>query len=235
MIKPDKEKPVIEDLTDRKPVRPAESIELKADIKDKNLVKTAAFYYRTNEKKPFKRILAEKDRNDSLYHHILYSPELLGQDQLEYYIATSDGENEAKTPVKMIDIEQTSKSHGLRMNVEPEDTISGTYLLKATSDVSADKIKLWIDGKRQETRPALEKEVYFAFDARKTNLYFQNTVIMENEVPHILTIRLTATERTRFSFRNVSLQKGAKRRKYPSVRAQRFLRMTQERIGMILS
>ncbi|MEH7872959.1 metallophosphoesterase [Bacillus velezensis] len=185
VIKPDKEKPVIEDLTDRKPVRPAESIELKADIKDKNLVKTAAFYYRTNEKKPFKRILAEKDRNDSLYHHILYSPELLGQDQLEYYIAASDGENEAKTPVKMIDIEQTSKSHGLRMNVEPEDTISGTYLLKATSDVSADKIKLWIDGKRQETRPALEKEVYFAFDARKTNLYFQNTVIMENEVLHI--------------------------------------------------
>ncbi|WP_423749008.1 hypothetical protein [Bacillus velezensis] len=51
MIKPDKKKPVIEDLTDRKPVRPAESIELKADIKDKNLVKTAAFYYRTNEKK----------------------------------------------------------------------------------------------------------------------------------------------------------------------------------------
>ena len=58
----------------------------------------------------------------------------------------------------MIDIEQTSKSHGLRMNVEPEDTISGTYLLKATSDVSPDKIKLWIDGKRQETRPALEKK-----------------------------------------------------------------------------
>ncbi|KXZ17306.1 hypothetical protein AXI59_17890 [Bacillus nakamurai] len=180
--KPDKEKPVIEDLTNRKPVRPTESIELKADIRDKSLVKTAAFYYRTNEKKPFKRILAEKDRNDNLYHHIIYSPELIGQDQLEYYIAAGDGENEAKTPVKMIDIEQTSKSHGLRMNIDPNDTISGTQLLKATSDISADKIKLWIDGKLQQTRPALEKEVYFAFDTRKTNLYFQNAVMMENKV-----------------------------------------------------
>ncbi len=61
----------------------------------------------------------------------------------------------------MIDIEQTSKSHGLRMNVEPEDTISGTYLLKATSDVSADKIKLWIDGKRQETRLSAGKRGLF--------------------------------------------------------------------------
>ena len=57
----------------------------------------------------------------------------------------------------MIDIKQTSKSHGLRMNIEPEDTISGTYLLKATSDVSADKIKLWIDGKLQETLCAGKK------------------------------------------------------------------------------
>lgn len=42
-IKLDKEKPVIEDLTDRKPVRPAESIESRADIRDRSLVKTAAF------------------------------------------------------------------------------------------------------------------------------------------------------------------------------------------------
>lgn len=135
----------------------------------------------------------------------------------------------------MIDIEQTSKSHGLRMNVEPEDTISGTYLLKATSDVSPDKIKLWIDGKRQETRPALEKEVYFAFDARKTNLYFQNTVMMENEVLHIFDDPSHRYRTHSVLLPERLLQKAAKHRKYPSVRAQRFLRMTRERIGMILS
>ncbi|MDY7432297.1 metallophosphoesterase [Bacillus sp. V26] len=178
----DKEKPVIEDLTDRKPVRPAESIELRADIRDRSLVKTAAFYYRTDENKPFKRIFAEKDRNDHLYHYIVYSPELIGKDQLEYYVVAGDGINEAKTPVKMIDIKQTSKSHGLRMNIENRDTLSGTQFLKATTDGGTDSIKLWIDGKKQLTEPAMEKEVYFAFDTRKTNLYFKNAVTMNGKV-----------------------------------------------------
>lgn len=97
-------------------------------------MKTAAFYYRTDENKPFKRILAEKDRNDNLYHYIVYSPELIGKDQLEYYVAAGDGINEARTPVKMIDIKQTSKSHGLRMNIENRDTLSGTQFLKATTE-----------------------------------------------------------------------------------------------------
>ncbi len=179
---PDKEKPVIEDLTDRKPVRPAESIELRADIHDRSLVKTAAFYYRTDETKPFKRILAEKDRNDNLYHYIVYSPELIGKDQLEYYVAAGDGTNEAKTPVKMVDIKQTSKSHGLRVNLENRDTLSGVQYLKATSDERTDRIKLWIDGKEQKTEPSMEKEAYFAFDTRKTNLYFKNAVIMGDKV-----------------------------------------------------
>ncbi|MGG1246464.1 metallophosphoesterase [Bacillus spizizenii] len=181
-IKLDKEKPVIEDLTDRKPVRPAESIELCADIRDHSLVKTAAFYYRTDENKPFKRILAEKDRNDNLYHYIVYSPELIGKDQLEYYVTAGDGINEARTPVKMIDIKQTSKSHGLRMNIENRDTLSGTQFLKATTDGRIGSMKLWIDGKKQVTEPAMEKEVYFAFDTRKTNLYFKNAVTMEGKV-----------------------------------------------------
>ncbi|MEC1732040.1 metallophosphoesterase [Bacillus mojavensis] len=181
-VKLDKDKPVIEDLTDRKPVRPAESIELRADIRDRSLVKTAAFYYRTDENKPFKRIFAEKDRNDHLYHYIVYSPELIGKDQLEYYIVAGDGINEAKTPVKMIDIKQTSKSHGLRMNIENRETLSGTQFLKATTDGRTDSIKLWIDGKKQLTEPAMEKEVYFAFDTRKTNLYFKNAVTMDGKV-----------------------------------------------------
>lgn len=34
----------------------------------------------------------------------------------------------------MIDVEQVSKAHGLRFNVEEGDTVSGLYPLKATSD-----------------------------------------------------------------------------------------------------
>lgn len=125
---------MIEDMTVRKPVKPTESVEIKADVQDDQAVKTVKLRYRTNRKDPFKEILLQKDHNDRLFHHIIYSPELIGKEQLEYQLEASDGENEAKTLKKTIDVEQVSKAHGLRFNVEKGDTVSGLFSLKATSD-----------------------------------------------------------------------------------------------------
>ncbi|MFB8735869.1 hypothetical protein ACEQPO_25960 [Bacillus sp. SL00103] len=48
-------KPVIEDMTVRKPVKPTESIEIKADVQDDQVVKTVKLRYRTNRKDDFKK------------------------------------------------------------------------------------------------------------------------------------------------------------------------------------
>ncbi|MBJ7883166.1 hypothetical protein JEM65_21330, partial [Gelidibacter salicanalis] len=77
-ISQDINKPVIEDMTVRKPVKPTESIEIKADVQDDQVVKTVKLRYRTNRKDDFKEILLQKDHNDRLFHHIIYSPELIG-------------------------------------------------------------------------------------------------------------------------------------------------------------
>ncbi|ABV63795.1 metallophosphoesterase [Bacillus pumilus] len=171
-------KPVIEDMTVRKPVKPTESIEIKADVQDDQVVKTVKLRYRTNRKDDFKEILLQKDHNDRLFHHIFYSPELIGKEQLEYQLEASDGENTAMTMKKMIDVEQVSKSHGLRFNVEEGDTVSGLFPLKATSDQKK-SIELLIDGKRkQQVFSALEADPYIAFDVKGTNLYFKNGVFI---------------------------------------------------------
>ncbi|MCT9872204.1 hypothetical protein N7568_22810, partial [Paenarthrobacter aurescens] len=101
---------------------------------DDQAVKTVKLRYRTNRKDDFKEILLQKDHNDRLFHHIIYSPELIGKEQLEYQLEASDGENTSMTMKKMSYVEQVSKAHGLRFNVEEGDTVSGLFPLKATSD-----------------------------------------------------------------------------------------------------
>lgn len=74
---------------------------------------------------------------------------MIGKDQLEYYVAAGDGINEARTPVKMIDIKQTSKAHGLRMNIENRDTLSGTQFLKATQKGELTALSYGLTGKNK--------------------------------------------------------------------------------------
>ncbi|MFS0655198.1 metallophosphoesterase [Bacillus sp. 179-C3.3 HS] len=168
--------PVIEDMTNRKPIKPTEGIEIKADVQDDQLVKTVKLRYRTSRKNNFKEVFLQRDHNDRLFHHIVYSPELIGKEQIEYQLEASDGENQTKTMKKLIDVEQMSKSHGLRFNVEQGDTISGVFALKATTDQNK-PIQLTINGKRQEhTFSALEADPYIAFDVKGTNVYFKNGV-----------------------------------------------------------
>ncbi|MED4560490.1 metallophosphoesterase [Bacillus altitudinis] len=184
-ISQDVHKPVIEDMTDNQPIKPTEGIEMRADVQDDQSVKTVKLRYRTNRHEDFKEVLLQKDHNDRLFHYIIYSPELIGKDRLEYQIEASDGENQAMTMKKTIDVEQVSKAHGLRLNVEEGDTVSGVFHLKATADQKK-SIKLMIDGKPiRQVFPALEADPYLAFDVKGTNLYFKNGVSIGK---HLLSI-----------------------------------------------
>lgn len=75
---------------------------------------------------------------------------------------------------------------GLRLNVADGDILSGERLIKATGDNATDNVQLFIGDKElTDKTKALETEAYFAFDIRKTNLYFKNGVTMGDDILHI--------------------------------------------------
>ncbi|WP_052659534.1 lamin tail domain-containing protein [Bacillus alveayuensis] len=178
--------PVIDNLTNEKNVQSSDNILIKADIQDDRLVKTAELYYRTDHSQNFKKINLEEDYNSRLYEHIIYSPEIIGRKFVEYYFKASDGTNIVTSETYTITIENVFDKKGLRLNVEDGQILFGEKVLKATSDTTPDQLKLFIDGKETtETFTSLETEAYFAFDVRKTNLYFQNGVTMGEEILRI--------------------------------------------------
>ncbi|MBD1381433.1 metallophosphoesterase [Bacillus sp. IB182487] len=178
----DKERPVIQNETTVQSIKPTENLEVKADIQDNFLVKTVRFYYRTEDNKPFNQIYLHENYDDKMYHHIIYSPELIGKEQVEYYFEASDGKNRTQSEKKTVQIEQKELMQGLRLNVEKDEVLNRTKTIKVSSSESSEQMQLSIDGeKKLNTFPALESEAYFAFDVRKTNLYFKNGVTMGNE------------------------------------------------------
>ena len=184
-VKADNEKPTINDLTENKEVSSTEPVQVIAEIQDNHQVKSAALHYRTSETEDFKKVNLEmKDNN--LYQHIIYEPELIGKKEIEYYFTASDGVNKTTSVTKSISIHHPGVIEGLRLNISDDELISGEKIIKATSEQSPDKLKLLIDEEElTDTFTALETEAYFAFDVRKTNLFFQNGVTMGDEILHI--------------------------------------------------
>lgn len=184
-LKADNEKPMIKDLTESKEVSSTEPVQVIAEMKDNIQVKLATLHYRTLETEDFKKVnLVMKGNN--LYQHTLYQPELIGKKAIEYYFTASDGVNKITSETTSISIHHPGVKEGLRLNVSDEELISGEKTIKATSEQSPDKLKLFIDEQQQtDTFTALETEAYFAFDVRKTNLFFQNGVTMGEDILHI--------------------------------------------------
>ncbi|MCY7857618.1 metallophosphoesterase [Bacillus sonorensis] len=184
-ILPDRERPRIRDLTARQPVKPGETIQLLADIKDNKQVKKAQFFYRMSDDEAFIGVSAEKSETDGLYRHTIDFTEWIGKEKFEYYIKASDGSNTVAGGKKTIPFEQ-SFLKGLRLNMQEGDTVSGNMMLKATSEGPPEETVIRIDGKKQKPAgTALEKTAYFAFDVNKTNLYFKNAVTIGKRVQKI--------------------------------------------------
>ncbi|MBP1083977.1 MULTISPECIES: lamin tail domain-containing protein [Bacillus] len=187
MVESDTEKPSVENLTKITKVNQKENIELVAEAKDNKELKTVNLFYKTDGEEDYKKATLSQDYNDTFYHHILYSPEIIGKTYVDYYFVVSDGTNQTESGNYRIAVTNDLDHSSLRMNVKDGDILSGQSIIKGTSKEEPEKnVQLFIDGKQsEETYSAVENEAYLAFEVSGINTWFQNGVTMGDEILHI--------------------------------------------------
>ncbi|WP_066186188.1 lamin tail domain-containing protein [Gracilibacillus timonensis] len=177
--------PNIEDTTGKETITSEEAAQITATITDDIRVKSVSLFYRTMAGESFRQVNLER-QTDNTYEHTIYEPELIGQQELEYYFEASDGRNQSSTEIKTIPIEHENVETGLRLNVEEDELLAGEKVIKATEDAYTENLQLFLDNELvTDTFMAMEKEAYFAFDVSETNIYFKNGVTMGDEILEI--------------------------------------------------
>ncbi|WP_186577091.1 lamin tail domain-containing protein [Aquibacillus kalidii] len=180
--------PTIENLTEVTEVNQKQDIHLRADVKDDIAVKTVELFYRTNDQEGFSTALLQQDYDDLMYHHIIYSPEIIAKEFVEYYYVVSDGTNQVTSETFRIDITSDLSDASLRLNVENGEVLTRDVVIKGTSKKdSPDNVNLAIDGQQvtESTFQSLEHPAYFAFEVSGVNTYFQNGVTIGDEAIQI--------------------------------------------------
>ncbi|WP_082804625.1 lamin tail domain-containing protein [Rossellomorea vietnamensis] len=181
----DTQDPTLEDVTNVREVEEKGSLQLLFDAKDNIGVKTVKLFYKDNEQSSYRSVNLMENYDDSLYHHTIYLPELMGKKSLEYYVQVSDGTNSIETDKKTISILGDEENAGLRLNMKDQAIVSKDTIVAATSSPSSyEDISLKIGNKdvTNDTYKALEKPAYFSFEVKKTNLFFKNGVTMDDQV-----------------------------------------------------
>jgi hypothetical protein len=184
----DNEPPAAEDLTNLTEVDENGSIPLLFDVKDDTEVKTVKLFYKNNEQTGYRSVNLVENYDDQMYHHTVYLPEIIGKKSIEYYLGISDGPNTIETEKTTIKISGDQQEAALRLNVQDEGILTGETIIKAASGAAGyDEIALELDGKdvTASTFKALEKPAYFAFEVKKTNLFFKNGVTVGDEILRI--------------------------------------------------
>ena len=181
----DEKAPVIEDLTAVKEVSSTEPVTIEAKITDDQQVKAVSLFYRTSENDDFTEVNLEELSNHR-FKLTISEAEFIGREKLEYYFVARDGTNTSETDLTVLPIKHDHALDGLRLNVKESDLLSGKALIKATADDAADDMHVFVDDEPlTEMSKALESEAYFAFEVRKTDLYFKNGVTMGDDILHV--------------------------------------------------
>ncbi|WP_309121453.1 lamin tail domain-containing protein [Paenibacillus sp.] len=166
----------------------SENLDLIADIRDDRLVRTVALYYKTNQQTEYTKRYLKEDFNDSMYHHLIYSPEMIGREYIDYYFEFSDGINERTSETFRVRIEGGRDTSDLRLNVKDGDVLSGSRIVKGTGEhAPAGELSLAIDGTdiSSGAYEALENDAYFAYETTGVNFYFKNGVVMGQDILRI--------------------------------------------------
>ncbi|MGD6816663.1 lamin tail domain-containing protein [Metabacillus sp. 113a] len=181
-IKDDQENPAIEDLTKRTETDELKDFKITAEALDDQEVKSVKLYVRTDSGE-FKEKIIKQDYNDTLFHHTVYSPDLIGKKSLEYYFVVSDGKNEIETGPVTVKITSTLDSSPLRMNLKEGEFAAGERVLRTAPRGG----QLLLDGNpfAAKAAPSLEHEAYFAFEVNNVNTFFQNGITMGDDVLRI--------------------------------------------------
>ncbi|MBP3039570.1 lamin tail domain-containing protein [Bacillaceae bacterium Marseille-Q3522] len=181
--------PTLENLTAVTEVDQKENINIVVRATDDNEVKTVRLFYKINNQTEFNEVILQEDYNDILYHHTIYSPDLIGNEKVEYYFVTSDGTNEVTSETYEIKITNDLDLSSLRLNVKDGAILAGEKILKGTSEADAPgQVKLSIDGAEltEGTYHSIEQTAYFAIEVNGLNTYFQNAITMGEDVLYLM-------------------------------------------------
>ncbi|MDQ0232157.1 lamin tail domain-containing protein [Metabacillus malikii] len=166
-----------------------DDIEIAAEATDNIGVKSVRLLYRTNQQEHFNEVLLQLDSETNQYKSMIYAADLIAKEVVEYYFVASDGINETKSEPYQIKILSDIDSSDLRLNIKNNDILSGTKIVKGTSNHDkADDLKLLIDGeeKQAETFKALEHQAYIALEVSGLNMYFKNAVTMGEDILYLM-------------------------------------------------
>ncbi|CAM4349779.1 hypothetical protein FHS16_002401 [Paenibacillus endophyticus] len=177
--------PSIADLTDKSEIDQSKSLAIAVDAKDEQLVKTVLLYYKSDIQSEYTPVYLTKSYDDGLYHHMLFSPDLIGRKHITYYYEVSDGINTVSSQPKQVAILGGADRSELRLNAADGEVVAGTKILRGTSEAAAaDELTLAIDGKplTEGTYNAVERDAFFAFEVQGVNYYFKNAVVQGTEI-----------------------------------------------------
>ncbi|WP_113928328.1 lamin tail domain-containing protein [Bacillus sp. P14.5] len=188
-IEEDTVNPNIENRTSVTEVQHTEDILIEAEATDNVEVKTVRLFHRTNGETDFQEVLLPLNQETNLYDNTIYAADLIGKNSLEYYFMVSDGFNEVESDLYTIKIKNNLDDSTLRLNLEDQEIVSGTKVIKGTSKEDfAQDVKLFIDDTEVESEAynALENEAYIALEANGLNTYFQNAVTMGDDILYLM-------------------------------------------------
>ncbi|MUK90344.1 metallophosphoesterase [Ornithinibacillus sp. L9] len=179
--------PVVEHASDITSIKQTENLDVAVTASDQEELKTVAVHYRMDEDTDFQKALIEQGEEIGVFTYRIYAPEMIGKEEVEYYFSASDGVNTTETSVKTVSIESDLDDYPIRLNVEENQILHGTYVVKGTSDMNdPSELDMKIDGNVVENNyRALEHTAYFAFEVSGINTYFQNGVTIGDEIVHI--------------------------------------------------
>lgn len=181
--------PTVENITEVTEADEQSDIHIAADVTDNNEVRSVRLFYKTNKQNEYNNVVLQQDENDGFYHHTIYSPEIIGNEQLTYYFVVTDGVNEVKSETFEISITNDLDQSSLRLNVEDDEIVNGEVILKGTSQAdSPDDVNMYIDGKEQVDGiyHSLDRVAYFAYEVNGLNTYFKNAVTMGDEILYMM-------------------------------------------------
>ncbi|MFD2328948.1 S-layer homology domain-containing protein [Cohnella sp. GCM10020058] len=210
-VEDDTAEPAIADRTGKTETSQKIDLDLVADVTDDTRVLSVAVYFKSNLDAGYTKKYLTQDFNDTMYHQLLTSPDLLGRKYVAYYFEASDGQNVATSKVTRVNIKEGQDRAPLRLNLEAGDIVSGKTTLKGTSETAGpDTLELKIDGQTAAgTYDALEDDAVFAFDVKNVNYYFKNAVTMGQEILYTFLDPITAYTTLSYPIETTRLKEGA--------------------------
>ncbi|QCT03368.1 metallophosphoesterase [Paenibacillus algicola] len=184
-IEDDLNPPTIEDRTNVTEIDQGQGFSIRAWAEDDKQVTSVTLHIRSDKQAAYTSFRLLEDYGDKHYYYEVSPADLIGKSYLEYYFTVSDGYNKpiSSSPYQ-VQITGGEDRSELRLNVHNEQVISGSFILKGTAEQgSPDTVKLSVNNNEITAGlfNALERDAYFAFDAKNVNYYFKNAITMGPE------------------------------------------------------